>query len=64
MTRFQRDMKAALEGDGRRVLAERKAEINRLTREGRSCKNKFQQRCIAQEVARLNAEYEAIDSRF
>ena len=64
MTRFERDRKDALEGNEIEVLKNRKAEIERLTREGKSCKNGFRLRCIAQEVARLQREYDEIDSLF
>lgn len=64
MTRFQRDMEAALAGDEQRVLTERKAEIQKLMHEVKTVKNKFRQMCIAQDIARLKAEYEVIDSKF
>ena len=64
MDRYQRDMKAALDGDEQRVLAERREEIERLAKSGRASRNKFRQRCIVQEIARLKAEYEAIDRHF
>ena len=43
------------------VLKSRKAEIERLTKEGKACKNSFRRQCLAQEVARLTREYDAID---
>lgn len=64
MTRFEKDLKDALEGNGIEVLTRRKEEIGRLVREGKSCRNGFRMTCIAQEVARLKAEYEEIDSHF
>ena len=64
MTRFERDMKDALEGNEIEVLKRRKAEIERLTREGKACKNGIRMQCIAQEVARLQREYNEIDSLF
>ena len=36
----------------------------RLTREGKACRNGFRMQCIAQEVARLQREYNEIDSLF
>lgn len=64
MTRFERDRKDALEGNEIEVLKRRKAEIQRLTDEGKRCKNGFRRQCIAQEVAKLQREYEEIDSLF
>ena len=60
MTRFEKDMKDALDGNEIEVMKRRKAEIERLTAEGKGCKNSFRRECIAQEVARLTAEYNAI----
>ena len=64
MTRFEKDYKDALEGNEIEVLKRRKAEIERLTKEGKACKNGFRRQCIAQEVARLTAEYNKIDELF
>ena len=57
MTRFERDKKEILEGNAIEVLKSRKAELERLEKEGRSCKNSFRRTCIAQELARLTKEY-------
>lgn len=64
MTRFERDLKDALEGNEVEVLTRRKAEIKKLTDEGKACKNSFRRTCIAQEVVRLQREYEAISENF
>ena len=64
MTRFEQDIEAAENGFELTVLMERKAEIDRLNKEGRACKNKYRQMCIAQDLHRLIAEYEYIDKRF
>lgn len=64
MTRFERDLKDALEGNEIEVLKRRKAEIDRLTAEGKACKNSFRRTCIAQEVVRLTKEYNAISENF
>ena len=64
MTRFERDLKKALEGNEIEVLKRRKAEIDRLTAEGKACKNSFRRTCIAQEVVRLTKEYNAISENF
>ena len=64
MTRFEKDMTEALNGNEIEVLKRRKAELERLTAEGKECKNGFRRQCIAQEVARLTAEYNEISNRF
>ena len=64
MTRFERDLKEALKGNEIEVLKRRKAEIDRLTAEGKACKNSFRRTCIAQEVVRLTKEYNAISENF
>ena len=64
MTRFEKDLKEALEGNEIEVLTRRKAEIKKLTAEGKTCKNSFRRTCIAQEVARLTREYNAISEKF
>ena len=64
MTRFEKDMNEALNGNEIEVLKRRKAELERLTAEGKSCKNGFRRQCIAQEVAKLTVEYNEISSRF
>lgn len=63
MTRFEKDMHDALNGNAVEVLKRRKAEIEKLTAEGKVCKNKFRMTCIAQEVVKLTNEYNAIDER-
>ena len=64
MTRFEKDIKDPLDDNESQVLKRRKAEIERLTREGKACRNGFRMQCIAQEVARLQREYNEIDSLF
>lgn len=64
MIRFERDYKDAQEGNEIEVLKRRKAEIEKLTAEGKACRNGFRRQCIAQEVARLTAEYNKIDELF
>ena len=64
MTRFEKDLTEALNGNEIEVLKRRKAKLERLTAEGKSCRNAFRRQCIAQEVARLTAEYNEISSRF
>lgn len=60
MTRFERDYKDALNGNETEVLRRRKAELEALIKEGKGCKNDFRRLCIAQEVVKLQKEYEAI----
>lgn len=64
MTRFEKDMIEALNGNEIEVLKYRKAELARLTTEGKNCKNAFRRQSIAQEVARLTAEYNEISNQF
>ena len=64
MTRFERDLKEALDDNEIEVLKRRKAEIEKLTAEGKACKNSFRRTCIAQEVVRLTAEYKRISENF
>lgn len=64
MTTFEKDLRDALEGNEIEVLTCRKAEIKRLTDEGKACKNGFRRQCIAQQIARLQAEYDRIDANF
>ena len=64
MTRFERDLKEALDGNEIEVLKRRKAEIEKLTAEGKAGKNSFRRTCIAQEVVRLTAEYKRISENF
>ena len=64
MTRFERDLKEALDGNEIEVLKRRKAEIEKLTAEGKACKNSFRRTCIAHEVVRLTAEYKRISENF
>lgn len=64
MTKFERDLQDALNGNEIEVLKRRKAELKRLTAEGKACKNAFRRQCLAQEVAKLTAEYHAISENF
>ena len=64
MTTLEKDMREALEGNEKEVLLRRKAEIKRLTMEGKGCKNGFCRLCIAQQVVKLEAEYRQISDMF
>lgn len=61
MTRFEKDAREAWEGNEIEVLKRRKAELERLEKEGRCCKNSFRRTCITQEYTRLKREYDKID---
>lgn len=64
MTRFEKDLQDALNGNEIEILKRRKAEIEKLTAEGKACKNVFRRQCLAQEVAKLTEEYSAISENF
>ena len=64
MTRFEKDLKDALAGNEIEVLTRRKAVIDKLTAEGKTCRNTFRRTCIAQEIAQLTREYNAISENF
>lgn len=64
MTKFERDLQDALNGNEIEILKRRKAEIEKLTAEVKACKNGFRRQYIAQEVAKLTAEYNAISENF
>lgn len=64
MTQFERDRNDARCGNAREVLTRRRAEIDRLERELRSCKNGFRAQCIAQEIQKKRKEYNIIDMQF
>ena len=49
-------------GEGIMILRERKAELERIERQGRACKNRFRLECLAQEYNRLKREYDALDA--
>ena len=64
MTRFEKDLKRAKEGDEISVLKERKSELDNLHKELKECKNSFRALCISQEISRLSAEYKKISALF
>ena len=64
LTTFERDYKDAKEGNGVEVLIKRKAEIEKLEKDLRWCKNKFRAQCIWQELETKKAEYRKIDELF
>jgi len=64
MTRFERDYKDAREGNEIEVITKRRAEIAKLTDEGKACKNGFRRQCLVEDVARLTAELSKIEELF
>lgn len=64
MTRFERDLNEIAEGNEIEVLKRRKAEIEKLEKTGKCEKNGFRRTCIAQDLARLKAEYSRLDELF
>ena len=64
MTRFERDLKDAKEGNEIEVITKRKAEIAKLIKEGKACKNSFRRECISQEVTKLQHELNQIAELF
>ena len=64
MTRFERDYKDALDGDGVGVLKNRQKELQQLRNKLDYCKNEFRAQCLLQEIARLEKEYRQIDELF
>ncbi len=64
MTRFERDLKEALEGNEIEVLKRRNKEIHDLERELKWTKNSFRRTCIQQDIDRLTKEYRKIDENF
>lgn len=62
-TKFDKDLKL-METDADAsimILRERKAQLERIERQGRACKNKFRLECLAQEYNQLKREYDALD---
>ena len=64
MTRFERDLKDALEGNEIEVLTKRHLELDRLKDELRCTKNGFRRQCLTQEITRLKREYNEISDKF
>ena len=62
MTRFEKDIKAVKADavDGIEILRGRKAELDRIWKEGKAARNGFRQQCLAQEYARLKAQYDEL----
>lgn len=62
MTKFERDMIEALEGNAREVIERRRAELKEIERQGRSCKNGFRRQCLAQEYVARKVELDEIEA--
>ena len=62
MTRFEKDLLDAKNRNEIEVLSKRKAELERIEKQGKACKNGFKRQCIAQEYERKMAEYEKLDA--
>ena len=61
MTRFQKDQQAILAGNSHEVMEGRKAELRRLEKELRECRNGFIAQCLQQEIERRQREYRELD---
>lgn len=64
MTRFERDLQEALNGNEIAVLAKRKKELESLRRELLASKNNWRAQCLTQDLRRLQAEYDLISANF
>lgn len=64
MTRFEKDLKEALEGSEIAILTKRKAELENLKKQLRACRDGFRAQCLQQEITKLTAEYNKIDANF
>ncbi len=64
MTRFERDIQDALEGNEIEVLKRRADELDRILEQLRCCNNGFRRKCLRQEWDRLKAQYDKIDEMF
>lgn len=60
MTKFQKDLEAAKLGD-HSVLESRIAELEKIEKEGRRCKNKFRMQCLLQDRERIMNEVAIIE---
>lgn len=61
MTKFEKDAQEIRKGNSIEVMKRRKAELEKLEKAGRCEKNGFRRKCIAQDFARLEAEYDKLD---
>ena len=62
MTRFQKDQQEILAGNSHEVMEGRKAELRRLEKELRECRNGFRAQCLQQEIERRRREYNELDA--
>ena len=63
MTRFEKDYNEIKNNSliATVILKKRKAQLEKLEHEGKSCKNEFRRMCIVQEFVRLKREYDILD---
>ena len=61
MTRFQKDQQEILAGNSHEVMEGRKAELRRLEKDLRECRNGFRAQCLQQEIERRQKEYRELD---
>ena len=64
VTKFDKDLRRALDGDEREIIKERQDELANLRRELRATKNGFRAQCLMQEIARRQSELVEIKSYF
>ena len=64
MTSLEKELQEAKDGNGVEVLKRRKAELDRLEKAGRECRNWIRIDCIAQEYDRKKKEYDNIDEEY
>lgn len=62
MTRFEKDRQEVINGNSVEIMKKRKAEIEKLYKEGRACRNSFRMQFILADLAKLSKEYKALDA--
>lgn len=64
VTRFMKDCEAIKNDpfEAREILERRQRELDKLEREGKTCKNSFRLQCIVQDFTRLKREYNELDA--
>ena len=64
MTRFEKDLQAALAGDEIAVITKRENEIINLKNQLGKTKNNFRAQCIVQEISKLQSQLAQIQNNF
>lgn len=64
MTRFDKDLQATINGDGREVIRRRQAQLAEYKQELRQTKNGFRAMSLRQDIARLEKELKTISEHF